>query len=681
MIHLIRPPYKTDSVCPPINLMALAAYVEPHFPVSLSDFVIPYVRDEMSLDAKGMEQAARQLLENPAPVLGFTSMCSSYAAALRIAQECKRQDPDRFILFGGPHASFVDAETLRRFDFVDAIVVGEGEEALVELLFAIKEQRTFHHIQGVTFRERDEIISNPRRPVTEELDRLPIPSFHLIEDVNLYYQNEAERFIEIEAGRGCPFNCNFCSTSLFFARNYRVKSPQRMLEEMRWLKQNWRIDSFGLIHDNLTSRKDKVRALCRHILESGESFKWFCSSRTDTIDRPLMEVMKEAGCQGIFFGVETGSQSMQATMGKRLKIHRVRATFEDMMALGIDATASFIIGFPEETPEMLEETINMALELCIVGVRDVQLHPLSALPGTRVLDEHEERLQFHPHLLSFHDITSVIEITEVEMDWIERYRRIFSNFYAVPPVHYPIEWVYDIRGCYFYLIHFRPYTLYFLNQATNEGHVGIVQQLCRKLPPRFEQWTPEELLRALADVVAELDHDWRSFIQDVLAYEEATTASAQVTDGSNGWVHCKGPAPEEYTVNSLDPTLKPAKVLKLNHDVPAALRAVREGAIPNLSARSVHLVVLFEWDERKIRTLEVDALTAHILGRVQDGESLVETLTQLAAENPLLKSPDERSAWPLSVMRHLSKARLLVDSDLPQALVSAAAERVVIASA
>lgn len=232
MIQLIRPPYKTNSVYPPINLMVLAAIVEPLYPVSLTDLVLPYIRKELSLDAEGIRRATRQVLENPAPILGFTAMCSSYGIALRIARECKHLDPSRFIVFGGPHASFVDVDTLKAFDFVDAIVVGEGEGTLLDLLRALSSGQTFHHIRGLTFRDRDQIVQTGQRPIIDNLDLLPFPAFHLVSNVDLYYKSRGERFIEIEAGRGCPFSCGFCSTSIFFNRKYRVKSPQRIVREM-----------------------------------------------------------------------------------------------------------------------------------------------------------------------------------------------------------------------------------------------------------------------------------------------------------------------------------------------------------------------------------------------------------------------------------------------------------------
>ena len=657
-VQFIRPPYKTDSICPPINLMALAGYIEPHYPVSITDFVLPYIHNEMSLNADGIRAAARQVLAQNTPVLAFTSMCSSYAATLRIAEECKLQDPSRYILLGGPHASFVAAETLRAFSFVDAVVVGEGEVPLLELLDRLYETRPIDGIAGVVFRSGQDIVETNAGPVADDLDGLPLPAFHLIEDPGRYFESGEGRFIEIEVGRGCPFACTFCSTSLFFSRKYRMKSPARVVEEMRWLRKNWDISSFGLIHDNLTSNKKKVREFCEYILALNETFSWRCSSRTDTIDRPLMEMMRAAGCESIFFGVETGSYEMQKIMGKRLKIDRVHETFSNLQAVGIEATASFIIGFPEETRDMLEQTLQLALELRIEGIDDVQLHPLSALPGTRVLAEHEARLQFHPQLLSFHDITSVIEITETERRWIEANRRVFSNFYAIPPFHYPLELVYKVRGCYFYLIHFRPYTLHCIHRVAGLGHIAIVERLCARLPAVFDDWLPETLLEALTGIIAELEGE-RALLEDVYAYEEVIASLAELTAGANAAIQHYEPGQTEAALASAEPRLRPVRSLKLRYDVPRILDDIQRGLTSVPAARSLTLAFVFEAETTRIRTFEVDAVTSGVIDRVQQGERLMEVLDDLPTMLPSRASA-ARLVWSEEFLGHLNTIGLLV---------------------
>jgi tRNA A37 methylthiotransferase MiaB len=652
-VQFVRPPYKTDSICPPINLMALAGYIEPHYRVCITDFVLPYIRDELSLDAAGIRAAARLVLAQDTPVLAFTSMCSSYAAALRIAEECKLQDPSRHIVLGGPHASFVATETLQAFGFVDAIVIGEGEAPFLEVLDRLSAMQPLDDIAGVAFRSHGRIVETKPRPVADELDGLPLPAFHLIEDPGLYFESGEGRSIEIEVGRGCPFACTFCSTSLFFSRKYRMKSPARVVEEMRWLRKNWDIASFSLIHDNLTSNKKKVREFCEYILALGETFHWHCSSRTDTIDRPLMDLMRAAGCQSIFFGVETGSYEMQKIMGKRLKIDRVHETFRNLQAAGLQATASFIIGFPEETLEMLEQTLQAALQLRLDGIEDVQLHPLSALPGTDVLAEHEARLQFHPQLLSFHDITSVIEITETERRWIEANRRVFSNFYAIPPHHYPLELVYKIRGCYFYLIHFRPHTLQCIHHMTGLNHVAIVERLCARLPAVFDEWLPETLLEALTGIIAQFE-DERALFEDVNAYEDAIASLSERTARQNG---C---SPADAAAASAEPRLRPVRLLRLRYDVPRILGEIGRRGLASLpAARPLTLAIVFEAETTRIRTFEVDVVTSHVVDRVRHGAGLMEVLDELPAIIPPCAS-SAGPVWKEELLQHLDAIGLLV---------------------
>ncbi|MDR0268159.1 B12-binding domain-containing radical SAM protein [Paenibacillus sp.] len=657
MLQLIRSPYKTDSICPPINLLALAGYVEPYHPVTITDFVLPLIRGELNLDAAGILRMAQIVLDNPAPVLGFTAMCGSYAAALRIAQECRRLDPGRLIVFGGPHAGFVDRETLESFDFVDVIVSGEGEQTLLDLLNAYAAGDSLHHVPGVTFRDGASIIRNPPRNVIDELDSLPFPAYHLIDNVDAYYENSTDRFLEIEAGRGCPFKCKFCSTSLFFSRKYRVKAPEKLIEEMKWLKEHWNISSFGLIHDNLTVNKAKIFDLCDAFLNSGESFTWYCSSRTDTINKEMMVRMKEAGCRGIFFGVETGSQEMQKNIGKRLKLQSAAQTFRDLMEVGIEATGSFIIGFPDEQLSDLEDTLSMAIELRMIGIRDIQFHPLSALPGTDLLDELEETLIFHPHLLSFQDITSVIDITETEMEWIEKHRKIFSNFYAVPPKNYPLDLVYQTRGCYFYLAHYRPRTLYMIKKLAGISNLSLIGMLVEALPAGYENWTEPQLLKSLADVVEKLPEFCRLFIRDILSYETVFTSVVESTDGANGWGRYKGPKPlyddDEFI-------LKPVRTLNLNYDILSAIHELERLETTLLPEKPHNLAVVFESEESQLRTLEIDDLTSEIIRRCEDGLSFHECLKQFAWENPYLQNEQDRKDWIGQMYQHFLSARLVI---------------------
>lgn len=211
MIQLICPPYNAavDTVDPPLNLLVLgAALLEAGYGVCLTDLALLY-SGISHFDAAALAGIARLIIGKPSRVLGFTAMCGNYSIALRIAEECKRLDPDRIIILGGPHASFVAAETLTHFPAIDYIVAGEGELTLPELIAALESGHPLSEVEGICFREEGTIRTNPPRPILRNLDDTPFPAFHLIEDIEAYFTTPENRFFPVEAGRGCPFNCSF----------------------------------------------------------------------------------------------------------------------------------------------------------------------------------------------------------------------------------------------------------------------------------------------------------------------------------------------------------------------------------------------------------------------------------------------------------------------------------------
>src|SRR5205814_1110404 len=140
---------------------------------------------------------------------------------------------------------------------------------------------------------------------------------------------------------------------------FRVKSPQRVLEDMRSIAARYGFRGFNLVHDMFTVDRRKVAAFCETLIEANEGFKWSCSARTDCVDEELLELMARAGCDGIFFGVETGSKRMQRIIDKDLDPLQARSAVEIAERLGIRTTVSTIVGFPEETEADLRETINV----------------------------------------------------------------------------------------------------------------------------------------------------------------------------------------------------------------------------------------------------------------------------------------------------------------------------------
>ncbi len=190
----------------------------------------------------------------------------------------------------------------------------------------------------------------------------------------------ARRTVYIEAGRGCPFTCTFCATAPFWERKYRVKPVATLLEEIRFLHEQYGYNGFMLVHDLLTVDKDFLNEFSETVRESRLPVEWMANHRTDINLHGLLPKMKAAGCWAMFFGIESASERLQKKVRKGLKREGIVSTITGLADLGIGSTCSFVIGFPDETPEELSATVALGAELKLLGAGMVQFHRLRTWP-------------------------------------------------------------------------------------------------------------------------------------------------------------------------------------------------------------------------------------------------------------------------------------------------------------
>jgi hypothetical protein len=326
----------------------------------------------------------------------LTSLGCNFICTLKIAREVRRARPDIPILLGGPHASILDREILERFDQFDLIVRGEAEQTIGPVLTALSGSSALTGVNGLTYRLNGRVRRTRDAGPILDLDALPMPAYdaYPIERLGL-------NRLDIDAGRGCPFSCSFCSTASFFGRRYRIKSADRLVNELDALAVRYGIRSFNLTHDLFTVNKQSVRNFCGAV--AGRGYTWNCSARMDCVDDALLEAMHDAGCTEVYYGVETGSQRLQAIVEKRLDLRRFHPTLRSTLALGMSATASFITGFPAETAQDREQTLELmreSMQHYPTGVT-LQLHLLAPEPGTALFKQHFDSLAFDGHLSDF----------------------------------------------------------------------------------------------------------------------------------------------------------------------------------------------------------------------------------------------------------------------------------------
>ena len=424
----------------PLGVLSLAAVLEerglrPEV-VDLNRLYYDF-RHNQSAEHDFSRFAASYFRDRQFDFVGFSSVCSSYPVTLRIASDVKRRQPSSIVAFGGPQASAVDVATLQAYPPIDLVLRGEAEQTLPQLLHALNQGGPLHAVPGLTFRRDGKVLRTPDAGGINDLDTLPFPAFHLLPDMG------SCRFMPLELGRGCPFACTFCSTNDFFRRRFRLKSPARVLEEMRRVKATYGIDTFELVHDMFTVDRKRVVAFCEALLASPEKFYWGCSARTDCIDDELIELMAQAGCRGLFFGIETGSPRMQKIIDKGLDLEVAAARVRACSRSRIKTAVSLIVGFPEETLADLRATINFFAQSLRSSYADPQVCVLAPLAGTPIQRQHREQLTLNDAAsdMSYRGWDQGPE----EEKMIAAHPDIFPNFYSVPTQSLDHEFVKELR--------------------------------------------------------------------------------------------------------------------------------------------------------------------------------------------------------------------------------------------
>lgn len=458
----------------PLGILSLAAVLEgvgltPHV-VDLNHLYYAHkLLGDRRLDNSGFSSyAVRVIGALDFDVVGLSTICSTYPLTLRIAEALKRARPEATVMLGGPQASVVDVLTMKEFPFVDFVVRGEAEATLPRLLEAISQGSGVEHIDGVTYRRGADIFRKPNAQVIGDLDELPLPAFHLYPDIERCHN------FPLEAGRGCPFACSFCSTNDFFRRRFRMKSPDVLIKQMRLINRTYGASSFDLVHDMFTIDRKKVVGFCEALAGSGEKFSWSCSARTDCIDEELIETMAGSGCRGVFFGIDSGSEKIQAILNKGLNLDDAASRIRSTTRRGITTTVSLITGFPEEQEDDLRATIKFFGESLRYKNTVVQLHLLAPLAETPITTQYKEQLVYDQ---IFSDISFQGWVQSPE-DYAMTVgnKDIFTNFYAIPT-----RWL-DRR----LLMELREFLLH--GTSRHRGLITFLHQDSGDLTEVFHQW-------------------------------------------------------------------------------------------------------------------------------------------------------------------------------------------------
>ncbi len=369
---LIIPPYPfAEAPIMPIGLSYIAGVLERNGQeVQILDLLV----------SKYSREKIKSKLEEYQPdIVGTTSVTLNYHSTSEILKYCKSLNKDIITIIGGPHVSFTAAETLKEAPWIDIVVRGEGERTMLDIVNGKK----LADVAGIAFRNNNNGITlTAERSLIENLDELPQPARHLFPLSRYHALDTPGTMI---TSRGCPFNCIFCVGSKMGGRRMRYRDPKLVLDEIEHCL-TLGFKEVDLEDDLLTINHKHLYAILDGIEERGLKFNWRAFSRVDTVNPEMLRRMKQAGCIGLLYGVESGNQQILDKIKKKITLDRVRAAIKMANDVDIPVQATFILGLPGETRETLVETIDFALSLdTFFGI-----HVLAPFPGTELRENAEE---------------------------------------------------------------------------------------------------------------------------------------------------------------------------------------------------------------------------------------------------------------------------------------------------
>lgn len=416
---------------PHLGLISLIAVLENKgYTAKLCDPKIDIANGKLLIDENLYQTIATNILKDEPDVVGFTSLGCNFICTLKIARYLKQQKPLLPILLGGPHGTVLHKEIISAYTEFDVIVRNEAEHKIIPVLENLF-RNTLETIEGITFRKNGKIVITEGASIIENIDELPFPAYHAF-PIEKYSLSS----LRVEAGRGCPFACTFCSTATFFGRSYRLKAAHKLCSELDYLHKTYGINDFGLTHDLFTVNRTKIIEFCKVV--EPKKYTWRCSARMDCVDEELLSIMRQAGCVSIYYGIETGSQRMQKISKKKLDLSIFDEVLATTLALNIVPTMSFIVGYPEETQEDVNDTLDMISNCLFINSSTnlfLQLHLLTPEPGTALYYQFKNKMGYDDFITDFNFPTLEADDSEI----MEKHPEIFMNhhyYQTVLPRHF-----------------------------------------------------------------------------------------------------------------------------------------------------------------------------------------------------------------------------------------------------
>jgi len=389
-IMLIQPPvtrpkdFSSDvvriSVFFPLGIGYLAAVIEKtgKYEVSILDALIEGDVDRGTTLEGGQkirygltdQEIAERVKDFSPDLVGVSCLFSAMQPDMvNVCKIIKKVNPKIKTVVGGTHVSLMAKEILLESEAIDFAIEGEAEITLLEFLKSLEEGKGFSHLNGFVFRKQGSVEYKPKNQYIEDLDSLPHPARHLV-NMNKYFDSAKSHgfyretpYTQMITSRGCPCKCTFCALGDHWGSRQRLRSAEDVFDEIEYLIKEYGVKEIHFEDDNLTGDKKRAIELFDGMIERKFNIKWHIPSgiAVYTLSEDFLDKMKASGCYSISLAIESGNQDVVTNlMNKPVNLKVVPDLATRIRKAGMDVRGFFIIGFPGETKETIQQTIDFA---------------------------------------------------------------------------------------------------------------------------------------------------------------------------------------------------------------------------------------------------------------------------------------------------------------------------------
>ena len=346
--------------------------------------------------------SANEIVERVKPdtdVIGITNMFLHEWEFIRnFLKLLKKRHPNVTVVMGGETATAWWEHMFEHCPELDICVLGEGEEAMVDVLEKISERKSLNNCSSIAYRENNKIIKTQRMARIKDINNIPLPAWDLF-PVDNYLRYEfgsgvnRGRSLPMLSSRGCPFQCTFCSSPEMWTTRYYARDPQLVADEIEYYQKRYDITNVNFNDLTAVLTKKWIIEFCNVILDRKINFSWQLPSgtRSEAVDYEAAQLLYKSGCRNFGYAPESGSSEILTTIKKKVKISSLIESLKSSLKANLKTHANIIIGFPEERFTDLVQTYKLIIKMAIAGLHGISVMMFSPYPGSAYYKELKDK--------------------------------------------------------------------------------------------------------------------------------------------------------------------------------------------------------------------------------------------------------------------------------------------------